>query len=273
LINLKKHIGVALAYFLLVALMGVLLRLFFVTPVQLNFKYILHAHSHTALLGWIYLGLTTLIYKIFLSEAEKSKLYKRIFVFTNICILGMLVTFPFQGYALYSIIFSTLFLFASYWFTWFAIKNIPEHLKHRFSWKLVKASLWYLVFSSIGPWAIGGVMATLCTESIWYKTSIYFYLHFQYNGWFILALLGILFYILEEKAVVFKAVQLKSLYFLLNFAVLLTLFLSVLWFGPPKIIYVLGFIGAVAQILAFYEVYLLGRRQRSFLIKRFCHLG
>lgn len=253
--------------------MGVLLRLFFVTPVQLNFKYILHAHSHTALLGWIYLGLTTLIYKIFLSEAEKSKLYKRIFVFTNICILGMLVTFPFQGYALYSIIFSTLFLFASYWFTWFAIKNIPEHFKHRFSWKLVKASLWYLVFSSIGPWAIGGVMATLGTESIWYKTSIYFYLHFQYNGWFILALLGILFYILEEKAVVFKAEQLKSLYFLLNFAVLLTLFLSVLWFGPPKIIYVLGFIGAVAQILAFYELYLLLKRQRSFLIKSFSPQG
>lgn len=273
MINLKKHIGVALAYFLLVALMGVLLRLFFVTPVQLNFKYILHAHSHTALLGWIYLGLTTLIYKIFLSEAEKSKLYKRIFVFTNICILGMLVTFPFQGYALYSIIFSTLFLFASYWFTWFAIKNIPEHLKHRFSWKLVKASLWYLVFSSIGPWAIGGVMATLGTESIWYKTSIYFYLHFQYNGWFILALLGILFYILEEKAVVFKAEQLKSLYFLLNFAVLLTLFLSVLWFGPPKIIYVLGFIGAVAQILAFYELYLLLKRQWSFLIKSFSPQG
>lgn len=273
MINLKKHIGVALAYFLLVALMGVLLRLFFVTPVQLNFKYILHAHSHTALLGWIYLGLTTLIYKIFLSEAEKSKLYKRIFVFTNICILGMLVTFPFQGYALYSIIFSTLFLFASYWFTWFAIKNIPEHLKHRFSWKLVKASLWYLVFSSIGPWAIGGVMATLGTESIWYKTSIYFYLHFQYNGWFILALLGILFYILEEKAVVFKAEQLKSLYFLLNFAVIFTLFLSVLWFGPPKIIYVLGFIGAVAQILAFYELYLLLKRQRSFLIKSFSPQG
>ena len=253
--------------------MGVLLRLFFVTPVQLNFKYILHAHSHTALLGWIYLGLTTLIYKIFLSEAEKSKLYKRIFVFTNICILGMLVTFPFQGYALYSIIFSTLFLFASYWFTWFAIKNIPEHLKHRFSWKLVKASLWYLVFSSIGPWAIGGVMATLGTESIWYKTSIYFYLHFQYNGWFILALLGILFYILEEKSFLFKAEQLKSLYFLLNFAVLLTLFLSVLWFGPPKIIYVLGFIGAVAQILAFYELYLLLKRQRSFLIKSFSPHG
>ena len=82
-----------------------------------------------------------------------------------------------------------------------------------------------------------------------------------------------MFYILEEKAVVFKAEQLKSLYFLLNFAVIFTLFLSVLWFGPPKIIYVLGFIGAVAQILAFYELYLLLKRQRSFLIKSFSPQG
>ncbi|HBL80718.1 MAG TPA: hypothetical protein DDZ79_12765, partial [Aequorivita sp.] len=141
--DLRKHIATALLYFLLVALMGVLLRFFFVTPISLNYKYILHAHSHTALLGWIYLGLTTLVYKIFLSEAKKPKLYKRIFLFTNLCILGMLVTFPIQGYALYSIIFSTLFLFASYWFAWFAMKYIPHYFKQRFSWKLIKTALWY----------------------------------------------------------------------------------------------------------------------------------
>lgn len=257
MIDLKKHIGIALAYFFLVALMGVLLRFYFVTPLSFNYKFLLHAHSHTALLGWIYLGLTTLIYRIFLSEAHKPKLYKRIFFFTNVCIVGMLVTFPFQGYALYSIIFSTLFLFASYWFAWFAMKHIPSHFKDRFSWKLIKASLWYLVLSSVGPWAIGGVMATLGPESIWYKTSIYIYLHFQYNGWFILALLGVLFYILEENGVEFNPQKLKSFFLLLNFGVLFTVFLSVLWFVPPTVFYILGIIGAIAQLLAFYELYLL----------------
>ncbi|TXD69702.1 hypothetical protein ESV24_06895 [Aequorivita lipolytica] len=267
--NLRKHIAVALLYFLLVALMGLLLRFFFVTPIPLNYKFILHAHSHTALLGWIYLGLTTLIYKIFLSEAQKPKLYKHIFVFTNICILGMLVTFPIQGYALYSIIFSTLFLFASYWFMWFAVKYAPEHFKNRFSWKLIKAALWYLVISSIGPWAIGGVMATLGPESIWYKSSIYFYLHFQYNGWFIMALLGILFYVLEEKGIHFKPEKLKSFFLLLNFGVLFTVFLSFLWFVPPIAIYILGLIGAVAQLLAFYEFYLLLKNHFSAIKKSF----
>lgn len=267
--DLRKHITIALSYFLVVALMGLLLRFFFVIPIPLNYKFILHAHSHTALLGWIYLGLTTIIYQLFLAEAQKPKLYKRIFVFTNFCILGMLISFPIQGYALFSIIFSTLFLFATYWFLWFAIKYIPEHFKNRFSWKLVKTALWYLVISSIGPWAIGGVMATLGAESIWYKSSIYFYLHFQYNGWFILALLGILFYVLEEKGIQFKPEKLKSFYLLLNFGVLFTVFLSFLWFLPPVAIYILGLAGAVVQLLAFYELHLLLKSNFSAIKKSF----
>lgn len=254
---------------MIVALMGVLLRLFYVTPIPLNYKFILHAHSHTALLGWIYLRLTTLIYKVFLAEAQKPKLCVSIFVFTNICILGMLLTFPFQSYALFSIIFSSLFLFVSYSFAWFAIRHIPQHFKNRFSWKLIKTSLCYLVLSSIGPWAIGGVMATLGPESIWYKTSIYFYLHFQYNGWFILALLGVLFYIFEETGIQFNPEKLKSFFLLLNFGVLFTVFLSVLWFKPPLVFYILGLVGAIAQGLAFYELYLLLKDHFPILKKSF----
>ena len=135
------------------------------------------------------------------------------------------------------------------------MKYIPKDYKSRFSWLLIKTSLWYLVISSIGPWAIGGVMATLGSESIWYKSSIYFYLHFQYNGWFILALLGILFFILEEKGVEFNRQKLKSFLLLFNFGVIFTLFLSILWFEPPVMFYVLGAVGAVAQAYAFYELY------------------
>lgn len=235
--------------------MGVLLRAFYVFPIPFNYKYILHAHSHTALLGWIYLGLTTLVYKIFLAEANKPLLYQRIFLFTNLCILGMLVTFPFQGYALFSIIFSTSFLFASYWFTWFVFKNVPQRFTSRFSWKMVRASLWYLVISSLGPWAVGGVMATLGSTSIWYKISIYYYLHFQYNGWFIFALLGILFYLFEEFGVIFPSKRLKIFYWLLNSGVILTFFLSILWTVPPKIYYWVGGIGALVQIGAFFLLY------------------
>lgn len=231
------------------------MRFYVVYPLPFIHKYMLHAHSHVAILGWIYLGLTTLVYHIFLKESNRPKRYRNIFLLTNVSIFGMLISFPFQGYALFSIIFSTLFLFASYWFAAFAIKRVPENYKARFSWKLVKVGIWYLVISSIGPWAIGGVMATLGPESIWYKTSIYFYLHFQYNGWFIYALLGALFYILEEHGFRFDARELKSFLFLLNCGVILSFFLSILWVKPPLPYYVFGFIGGAIQLLAFFQLY------------------
>lgn len=237
------------------ALLGVVLRLFFVIPLPFNYRFLVHAHSHTALLGWIYIGLTTIIYKVYLEESGKTLAYKRLFAFTNICILGMLFTFPFQGYALFSIIFSTSFLFASYYFTWFAFKNVSDRYKNTFSWKLVKSSLWYLVISSIGPWMIGLVMATLGTESIWYKNSIYFYLHFQYNGWFIMALLGFFFYLLEKQNLALNQSDQKSVFLLLHTSIIMTFFLSVLWSNPPIIYNVLGGIGAIIQIVVFLKLF------------------
>ena len=260
MIKLKQHTNIALGYFFIAATLGLLLRLFFVTPIGANFRYIIHAHSHVALLGWVYLGLTTLIYKLYFSGANKSKTYRRIFWFTNITIVGMLVTFPFQGYALFSIIFSTLFLIASYFFAWFVFKHIPVHFKETYSYKCIKASLWYMVVSSIGPWALGGIMSTLGSTSMWYKMAIYYYLHFQYNGWFILALCGIIFFILQKTDLKPARKEFKSFFWLINIGIILSFFLSVLWVEPPAPYYLLGAAGAMAQALAFYKLFQILKR-------------
>lgn len=255
MIQLRRHSNTALFYFLLVGLLGVFLRLFFVTAIPANFRYIVHAHSHIALLGWVYIALTTLIYKMYFSEINEAKTYRRIFWFTQLTLIGMLLTFPFTGYALFSIIFSTLFLLASYWMAWFILKKTPGHFKFRNSYKCIRTGLWYLIISSIGPWAVGGVMATLGKTSIWYKISIYFYLHFQYNAWFIFALCGILFYFLEKKNITFQKRHFRAFFLLLNLGVILSFFLSVLWVEPHWIFYVLAAIGAVLQVIAFYKFF------------------
>jgi hypothetical protein len=90
----------------------------------------------------------------------------------------MLVRFPFQGYALFSIVFSTLFLLASYWFTWFFIKYSSKTDKKLDSYKTLKIALVYLVISSTGTWVLGAIMTVLGPLSIWYRLAIYFYLHF-----------------------------------------------------------------------------------------------
>ena len=255
MVNLKNHTNVALLYFFIVGLLGVFLRFFFVLPIPANFRYIVHAHSHIALLGWVYIALTTLIYKMYFSDAGHGKLYTRIFWFTQITLIGMMVTFPFTGYALFSITFSTLFLIASYFMAWFILKKTPPLYKATNSFRLIKAALWYMVFSSIGPWALGGIMATLGNTSIWYKMAIYFYLHFQYNAWFILALCGILFYFFERQNLKVQKRDFKSFFWQINAAVILSFFLSVLWVEPHWSYYVLAVAGAVLQVSAFFKFF------------------
>jgi len=255
MVNLKKHTNIALSYLLLVGSMGILLRLFFVLPVAANYRFLVHTHSHIALLGWVYIALSTLVYKLYLTGAGKGKIYKRIFLFTNFTLLGMMFSFPLQGYALFSIIFSTLFLFASYFLAWFVFKNVPARFRDRYSYKCIKAALWYMVFSSIGPWAVGGVLATLGKASVWYKLSIYFYLHFQYNGWFILALIGILFFIAEKAKAGIGKKSFHIFLLLINAGVILSFFLSVLWTKPPVVFYGLAAAGAVLQVIAFVQLF------------------
>jgi hypothetical protein len=179
----KKQPLIALTYFLIAAVLGIVLRLFPITDFDATYRFIVHTHSHIALLGWVYISLTTLLFHLFITK-EAKKEYKYLFWSTQITIVGMLFSFPFIGYALFSILFSTLFILCSYWFLYFFKKN--NHCDTtKASYKFINASLVFMVISSIGPWALGAIMSTLGSTSHWYKNAIYLYLHFQYNGWFI----------------------------------------------------------------------------------------
>jgi len=251
MMNLKNHIKLSLGYFLLAAILGLVLRSSHSVELPINFKFFVHTHSHIALLGWVYVALTTLLYKAYLDKQGLTNKYRFLFWFTQLTLVGMLFTFPFQGYALFSIVFSTLFLFASYWFTWFFIRNAPKTLKTTNSYICIKIALWYMVLSSLGPWALGGIMNTLGPESIWYRMAIYFYLHFQYNGWMVLALVGLLMYVFEKNDINVSAKRFNLFFWLINIGIILTFFLSIIWAKPSILLYVLGGIGALSQLIAF----------------------
>lgn len=251
MITSRTHIKVSLGYFLLAALLGVLLRTFVVAPVPINYRFMVHTHSHIALLGWVYIALTTLLYHLFLDKGVLDRKYRRIFWFTQICLLGMLVSFPFQGYALFSIIFSTLFLLASYWFSAFFIKYVPLPFKGTKAYSCVKYALWFMIGSSIGPWSLGAIMTVLGPESIWYRLAIYFYLHFQYNGWMVLALIGLFFYLLEQLQINISQKTFRYFFLTTVLGIILSFFLSTLWTEPAMIYYLLGGLGAVLQLMGF----------------------
>lgn len=252
MIFLKKYCVLALFYFFIIALFGVILRAFPVFDININYKHLAHTHSHIALLGWVYSALMALIYYVYLKNENVKDKFVTIFWFTQITIIGMLFTFPFTGYALFSILFSTLFIIASYLFSRLVFKHTPVNFKQTHSYKCICIALWYMIVSSLGPWTLGIIMNTLGNTSSWYRNAIYFYLHFQYNGWFILALFGVFFYILELKHFKISKLIFNWFFYLFNTGVILTFGISILWMEIDYSINIISALGGLFQIVAIY---------------------
>ena len=79
----------------------------------------------------------------------------------------------------------------------------------------------------------------------WYLAAVYFFLHFQYNGWFFFAGMGLLVTRLEK--IISATKQLKIVFWLFCFACLPAYFLSALWMPMPKPIYFIVIVSAIAQ--------------------------
>lgn len=243
----------ALGYFVLVAMLGLFLRWLMVSPiVGINFKYFLHAHSHVALLGWLYCAFFAALLYIFPAvTAEARKSFRRQFFLTQVSVLGMLFTFPVQGYALFSIIFSTMHILLSYWFARRYWRHVQLHVdSHTYatSLKYIGAALMFMVVSSIGPWAMGPIMAKGTIGGELYYSAIYFYLHFQYNGWFTFAVLGLLFWFLERHHIAFNRRWAMRGFWLLALACLPAYALSVLWTQPADWVYAIGYVSVAMQL-------------------------
>src|SRR5690606_37241317 len=87
--------------------------------------------------------------------------------------------------------------------------------------------------------------------SVWYRLAIYFYLHFLYNGWMVLALLGLFFYLLERHQINIPPRKFDSFFRYTISGIVLSLFLSTLWTKPHPVFYILGGVGALLQLIGF----------------------
>ncbi|MCO6479691.1 MAG: hypothetical protein J5I94_23850 [Phaeodactylibacter sp.] len=198
----KVWFRVALANFLLAAIMGVILRYAFVEELSwLNFRFFLHGHSHVAMLGWVYLALYALLMSGFLSEEQqRSKFYRDVFLLSQASVIGMLIAFPIQGYAAWSIAFSTLHVLASYAFAWRFWKDIRG--QSGLAALSARASILFMLLSTLALWAMIPIMIYGYQHKAVYYMTVQFYLHFQFNGWFTFAVLGLFFQLLQSRNVV-----------------------------------------------------------------------
>src|SRR5690606_38701753 len=105
-----------------------LLRLAHVYPVSFNYSFLIHAHSHTAMLGWAYMMIYSLVVYSFIPRKKATRSYSILFWITQLPVVGMMLTFPIQGYAFYSILFSTLHIVCSYYFCYKVWKYMDRSL-------------------------------------------------------------------------------------------------------------------------------------------------
>jgi hypothetical protein len=84
---------------------------------------------------------------------------------------------------------------------------------------------------------------------------VYYYLHFQYNGVFLFGVLALFYRLLRQKEVVIQEMLAQRGKILLIISCLLTYALSALWLQPSVVVYALGLVGALLQIVAFVFIY------------------
>ena len=253
--NIKFWLKISLINLLIVASLGVLMRY----KIGFDFPYfsqknIQHAHSHFAFAGWITHALYVLMIHFVLKKLPltDTKNYKRIIIANLICSYGMLFSFSYQGYSVLSIILSTITIVIACFFAFFYFKDLENIDDSNPSKPWFKAALFFNIFSSIGTFYLAYMMASRNFNEHWYLASVYFYLHFQYNGFFIFSCLGIFF---SECNTIFPQFKYDKEFFKLFYMSFVpAYFLSTLWAKLPIWLYIIVVIAAFIQVFAWIKI-------------------
>jgi len=249
---IHKHFKVARFFFLISATYGLLMRLQRVVSLP-KFEYtnFLQAHSHVTFLGWGFLGTISLLTYVFLPKLIANKTLKYSFFTMVVTLVGMLISFPMQGYKVFSIVFLSVYLLASYLYLGVLYRYLKD--KKSIPALFIRTGILYYYLSSLAIWAVPVIRLKIGKGEL-YHNAIGFYTHFLYNGFFVLVLFGLFFKYLQDKGVKqFLDNRQKPFYYLISFAVIPTFFLSLLMNDEvSKYVVVLGFIGVVSQLLSLF---------------------
>ena len=259
-------IRIALANLLVVAILGILLRYKILFPLPfINQKHVLHAHSHFAFTGWVTQILMILIVW-FINSKRNFNLFKKYnlpLALNLICSWGMLITFLIQGYGFYSIVFSTASILVSYWFAIIVWKDINTIQESDIGNSWIKVALLSNILSSIGAFTLAFLMANKLANQNLYMSAQYFFLHFQYNGWFFFCCMGFICSSLFKNIISKKV--LNKVFNAFLFSLVPTFFLSILWMHLPGWLYIIIVIAAFIQVIAwFYLLFHIKKNIKAF---------
>ncbi|MCW4453092.1 hypothetical protein OK344_12855 [Kaistella sp. BT6-1-3] len=242
--------------FFLVALLGVIMRykILYSLPF-LDQKHLQEAHSHFAFYGWI----TNVLYVLIVNYISKVnplvqlKKYEYLIVINLAASFAMLGTFIYGGYFWASIAASTAALLTSFVFCYFFIRDSMKIQDASKIWFL--AGLFFAVISSAGVFNLAYMMSSKNINQDLYLASEYYFLHFQYNGFFIFSCIGLLLYSLKEAGTPISEKKNKLLFWLMFLGCFIGVGLSVLWMKLPAAVFTLIVIATLGQTAGAVMIY------------------
>ena len=252
----QKWLVFSLINLCIISSLGVLLRYKIGSSFPyFNQKDIHHAHSHFAFLGWITHTLYVLMVDYLQSKSASISIKKfNVIILSNLLgAYGLLLSFFFSGYSPVSIILLNGSIVLAVVFAFHFLKETKKIEEERPLLPWFKAGLWFNLISSAGTFYLAYMLISRNFNENLYLSAEYFYLHFQYNGFFIFCCMGLAFHLAQRMI---PAYRYNTTIFKIFFAsVVPAYFLSVLWLGLPIWLYILVFAAAFAQLWGWYLFY------------------
>ncbi|HRI23757.1 MAG TPA: hypothetical protein PLZ45_03720 [Ferruginibacter sp.] len=262
-----RWVRVSLFNLLIVASLGVVLRYKILFPLPfVDQKHLLHGHSHFAFAGWVSQAIMTLLVTYLSRQSGEAvlKKYSWLLYGNLLTAYAMLIAFPIEGYGLYSILFSTASIFVSYAFAIYIWRDLNRLTQKTPTHLWIKAAVLFNALSSLGAFALAIMMVKRIVFQNAYLAAEYFYLHFQYNGWFFFGCMALVSEVLRKVEV--NTGSLTRIFWLFAFAAVPGYFLSALWMNLPLWVYLLVVASSVAQVIGLVKL-LLQLKHRWTLLK------
>ncbi len=222
---MKKNAQITvLAFLLVVALLGVLMRQSaFSGWLPAPYDHLRHAHSHLAFLGWAWGAMSLGLVEV-LTGGRWTPALAVTYALVLAAALSMTAAFWAGGYgapaiallAAHTGLAIAFFIFLGIQIRrWEGVSGIPE----RRAWKW--GSTLFIV-SSLGPLLIPVIRSLPVDQLFFYQAAIHFYLHFHYDGWFVLIWLALWFGLRAQYGLAIPKRRVGWMAFLLTFGAALT---------------------------------------------------
>ena len=249
--NFKRWINVSLVNFFIVSLLGLIMRykIAFDFP-YFDQKFLQHAHSHFAFIAWISQSLyLLLIYYLHKTESNINyKKYNNILFINTIASYCMMIAFMFKGYHFSSILFTNLLVLLSIVFSVFFFNDTKKNKDNKHINRWFYAAFLFNIISNIGTFSLAYMMITHQFNQKIQLASIYFYLHFQYNAWFLLTCIGLFLFHFKDQL----SIKIQNwMFYIFTFCTIPNYFLSILFYKLPPALFVTVIITSISQLLIF----------------------